>query len=109
MRDALSRLPSPALSSIAAVAICVASVVAYYASAWWLAALLAFAIAAAALAVAADRQIMELPAREPSPRATLADTLAALRGFSVAVALLAAVSFVLIGIALVMRSPGAGG
>jgi hypothetical protein len=62
IREFLERFSSAQLTSVVALALCVASGIALYAPGWWLAGLLAFAIGAAALAGAADRRIGALGA-----------------------------------------------
>jgi hypothetical protein len=109
IREFLERFSSAQLTSIVALALLVASGIALYAPRWWLAGLLAFAIGAAALAGAADRRIGALGARSAPNQLPMVGPLRALRGFAAALATLAVVAFVLIGVAFVLGNPGAGG
>jgi hypothetical protein len=109
IREFLKRFSSAQLTSIVALALCVASGIALYAPGWWLAGLLAFAIGAAALAGATDRRIGVLGARAPANHLRMIGSLRALRGFAAALAMLTVVALLLIGLGLVLGSPGAGG
>lgn len=109
IREFLKRFSSAELTSIVALALCVASGIALYAPGWWLAGLLAFAIGAAALAGAADRRIGVLGARVGANHLRMSVSLRALRGFAAALAMLTVVALLLIGLGLVLGSPGAGG
>jgi hypothetical protein len=109
IRDFLGRFSPAELTSVVAIALCVASGIAFYAPGWWLAGLLAFSIGAAALAGAADRRIAALVAPGMPHRLPITGALCVVRGLAAALATVSAIAFVLVAVAMVMGSPGADG
>lgn len=109
LRDVIDRVSSPALASTAAAAFGGAWAIARYAPASWLGGVLAYSIAAGALAALADRRIAALRASAAPRAARLLVPLIGIRLFATGVALASAIAFVLFLAATLMGNLGAGG
>jgi hypothetical protein len=107
--NALAMRSPRALAALAIGALLAGVVIARYAAGWWLAGVLAFGAAAAALAASADQWRGRIRARGAPRHAPLLAALTIYRACLALVALVSAILFVLIGVALAVGSIGVGG
>ena len=108
IRDVVDKLSSLALASVAVAALGATWLVARYAPGAWLGGVLAYSIAAAALAALADRRISALRART-APRSGILLSLIGIRLFTAGIAVCSAIAFALFLAATLMGNLGAGG
>jgi hypothetical protein len=108
-RDIAGRVSTPTLASTAVAALAATWAIARYAPQAWLGGVIAYSIAAAALAALTDRRIAMLDARSGSHESSSLAPLRVIRSFVTGLAVASAIAFVLFGAGTFIGSIGIGG